>query len=129
MVGVSLLGVFGLLALALASVGLYGVMAYSVASRRREIGVRLALGASRSTVLGFIVREGMALAGCGIALGLLAGLAVGRLLSRMLFGISPADPLSLAAASGVLTAVALLACYLPARSATRVDPMIALRDY
>jgi predicted permease len=129
MVGVSLLGVFGSLALALASVGLYGVMAYSVAGRRREIGVRLALGASRSTVLGFIVREGMVLAGVGIAVGLIACLAVGRLLSRMLFGISPADPLSLAAASGVLTAVALLACYLPARSATRIDPMIALRDY
>ena len=127
-VGVSLLGVFGSLALLLASVGLYGVMADSVNQRRREIGVRTALGASPAGVLGLILREGMLLVGWGIAMGLGVGLLAGRVLSRMLFGVSFADPLSLAAASVALIAVAMLACYLPARSATRIDPMIALRD-
>jgi predicted permease len=127
-IGVALLGVFGSLALALASVGLYGVMAYSVSQRRREIGVRAALGASRSTVIMLILRQGMTLVLYGIAAGLAGGLLVGRIVSRMLFGISSADPLSLGAASLILAAVALVACYLPARSATRIDPMTALRE-
>jgi predicted permease len=127
-VGVSLLGVFGSLALVLASVGLYGVMAYSVTRRTKEIGVRMALGASRAGVLRLILRDGMLLVGCGVAVGLGASLLAGRVLSRMLFGISAADPVSLAAASAVLLAVALAACYLPARAAARVDPMAALRS-
>ncbi len=127
-VGVALLGVFGSLALVLASVGLYGVMAYSVGRRRREIGVRMALGAPRSDVLRLIIFEGMKVVGYGILVGLTAALLVGRLLSRMLFGISPADPLSYASACLALIAVALGACYLPARSATRIDPMTVLRE-
>jgi len=128
MVGVALLGVFGSLALTLASVGLYGVMAYSVSQRRREMGLRAALGAAPSVVLRLIMREGMTLVCYGIGAGMAAGLLAGRLLSRMLFGISPADPISLAAAAGALLVVAFLACYVPARSATRIDPMRALRE-
>jgi len=127
-VGVALLGVFGSLALILASVGLYGVMAYSVGRRRREIGVRMALGAPRGVVLRLIVFEGMKVVGFGILVGLGAALLVGRLLSRMLFGISPSDPVSFASACLTLIAVALAACYLPARSATRIDPMTVLRE-
>jgi len=127
-VGVALLGVFGSLALILASVGLYGVMAYSVGRRRREIGVRMALGAPRGVVLRLIVFEGMQVVGFGILVGLGAALLVGRLLSRMLFGISPSDPVSFASACLTLIAVALAACYLPARSATRIDPMTVLRE-
>lgn len=111
-----------------ASVGLYGVMAYSVTRRRREIGVRMALGAVPGTVLRLVVRDGMKLVGLGIALGLAASLVVGRGLSHMLFGVSPADPASLASASAVLIIVALAACCLPARAATRIDPMRGLRQ-
>lgn len=127
-VGVALLGVFGALALILAMVGLYGVMAYAVSRRRREIGVRMALGATRGSVLRLIVGDGMRLVGWGIALGVAASLLLGSGLSRMLFGISPADPASLAAASLALIVIALAACYFPARSATRIDPMNALRE-
>ncbi len=125
---VVLLTVFGLLALGLASIGLYGILAYSVARRRREIGVRLALGASRASVLRLIIGEGMTLVLAGLAIGFVTALAAGRLMSRMLYGVSASDPLSLAAAVAVLSAVALLACYLPARWATRVDPLTALRE-
>ena len=127
-VGVALLGVFGSLALVLASVGLYGVMAYSVTRRRREIGVRMALGATRGTVLRLVVADGMRLIGWGIVFGLGASLALGRGLSHMLFGISSADPASLASASATLIVVALAACCLPAHAATRIDPMNALRQ-
>lgn len=127
-VGVALLGMFGSLALLLASVGLYGVMAYSVTRRRREIGLRMALGAMPGTVLRVVIRDGMRLVGLGIALGLAASLVLGRGLSHMLFGISPADPASLASACGALMLVGLAACYLPARAATRIDPMKALRQ-
>jgi macrolide transport system ATP-binding/permease protein len=127
-VGVALLGVFGSLALILASVGLYGVMVYSVNRRRREIGVRMALGAQRGAVLRLVISDGMKLVGCGIVLGLGASLVLGRGLSHMLFGISSADPASLAVASMTLVAVALAACYLPARAATQIDPMNALRE-
>jgi predicted permease len=127
-IGVELLSLFGFLALALASVGLYGIMAYSVNQRRREIGIRAALGASPARVRALIVRQGMALVGAGMGIGLLLCLLVGQALSRLLYGISAADPLSFAGASLVLIAVALLACYLPARAASRVDPMTALRE-
>jgi ABC-type antimicrobial peptide transport system permease subunit len=126
--GVGLLTTFGLLALGLASIGLYGVLAYSVNRRKREIGLRMALGATRTSVLRMILSEGMSLVMTGVAIGFAAALAVGRLLSRMLFGIGASDPLSVAAAALILSAVALLACYLPARWATRVDPLEALRE-
>jgi len=123
-----MLGIFGLLALALASVGLYGILAYSVSSRQREIGVRMALGASRVDVLRLVMRQGMMLVAIGVSLGLTISLLVGRAFSRMLFGLSPADPLSLLGASAVLLLVAALACYLPALAASRMDPMRALRE-
>jgi predicted permease len=127
-VGVALLGVFGSLALVLASVGLYGVIAYSVTRRRREIGMRMALGATRGTVLRLVVADGMRLIGWGIVFGLGASLVLGRGLSHTLFGISSADPVSLASASATLIVVALVACCLPAHAATRIDPMNALRQ-
>jgi ABC-type antimicrobial peptide transport system permease subunit len=127
-IGVGLLGVFGLLALALASVGLYGIMAYSVHRRQREIGVRMAMGAEQGAVLSLILRRGMKLVGTGIAIGLVASLLIARVLSRMLYGLSPADPISLAGASIVLILVAFVACYIPARMASRLDPMAALRE-
>lgn len=123
-----MLGIFGLLALALASVGLYGILAYSVRSRQREIGVRMALGASRFDVLRLVLRQGMMLVAIGVSLGLAISLLVGRAFSRMLFGLSPADPLSLLGASAALLLVAALACYLPALAASRMDPMRALRE-
>ncbi len=127
-VAVMLLTVFGMLAVALASVGLYGIMAYSVRQRTREIGVRMALGASRGTVLGLILKRGLALVGIGMATGLGAALVAGQFLARALYGISAADPLSVAGAALLLLAVAFLACYLPALAASRVDPLTALRQ-
>ena len=124
----AMLGVFGLLALALASVGLYGILTYSVSGRQREIGVRMALGASRSDVLRLIIRQGMTLVCIGTAIGLMLSLFIGRVFSKMLFGLSPADPLSLIGASSVLILVAMLACWLPALAASRMDPMRALRE-
>jgi predicted permease len=123
-----MLGIVGLLALALASVGLYGILAYSVSSRQREIGVRMALGASRFDVLRLVLRQGMMLVAIGVSAGLAISLLAGRAFSRMLFGLSPADPLSLFGASAVLLLVAALACYLPALAASRMDPMHALRE-
>ncbi|HKO11672.1 MAG TPA: ABC transporter permease [Acidobacteriaceae bacterium] len=123
-----MLGMFGLLALMLASVGLYGILAYSVSGRQREIGVRMALGASRASVLRLVLRQGMTLVCIGAAIGLALSLVIGRVFSRMLFGLSPADPLSLISASGALIGVALLACWLPALTASRMDPMRALRE-
>ena len=127
-IGVALLSVFGLLALGLASIGLYGIMAYSVNRRTREIGVRMALGAARGSVLRLILKQGMSLVLTGTLIGFAATLAVGGLLSRALYGVSPADPLSIAGASLVLLLVALVACYLPARWASRLDPLAALRQ-
>lgn len=127
-IGVELLGVFGLLALALASVGLYGLMAYSVNQRRREIGVRMALGAGQGNVSRLVLRQGMTLVLTGLGFGVGFALLVGHALSRFLFGVSGTDPLIIGGASLVLLVMALVACYLPARSASRVDPLVALRD-
>jgi predicted permease len=125
---VSMLGVFGLFALILASVGLYGLLAYLVRGRQREIGVRMALGASRPAILLLVLRQGMVLVCTGVGIGLALSLMIGRTFARMLFGLNPADPLSLAGACSALILVAALACYLPALAASRMDPMGALRE-
>ncbi len=118
----------GLLALLLASVGLYGVMAYTVSQRTREIGIRLALGAQYGDVLRMIVRQGLGLALLGIVIGILASLMMTRLLTSFLFGLSATDPLSFVGVSLLLAIVALLACYIPARRGAKTEPMIALRS-
>jgi predicted permease len=121
------LGIFGLLALALAAIGIYGVMSYSVAQRTREMGIRAALGASRTDVLSLVVVQGMRLAVSGIAIGLIAALALTRFASGFLYSVSPTDPMTFIAIGLLLSLIAFLACYIPARRATRVDPMVALR--
>jgi putative ABC transport system permease protein len=125
--GAGLLGIFGLLALALASVGLYGVIAYSVSRRTHEIGIRMALGARQTEVMKLVVRQGMALAAIGITFGLLLAVAMSRVLATVLYGTSAVDIMAFSAASFLLLAVAFLANYLPARRAAHVDPMEALR--
>ena len=118
---------FGVLATLLAVIGLYGVMAYTVARRTREIGVRMALGAVQGDVVWLVMREVLALVGTGIVLGLVAAWGLGRLISSQLYGVTASDPLTIAGAAGLLLFVALLAGYLPARRATRVNPVLALR--
>ena len=122
-----LLGVFAAVALIVAAIGVYGVLAYSVTQRTREIGLRMALGAQRSGVLRLVVREGMIVGAIGIAFGAVGALALGQVLANLVFGVPVRDPMTFAVVAGILTIVALAACVLPARKASRVDPLVALR--
>jgi putative ABC transport system permease protein len=120
--------VFAAVALSLSAIGLYGLLSFTVARRTAEMGIRMALGAQRADVRRMVVRQGMALVGLAVLVGLAGGLAAGRLMSGLLFGVSPTDPVTYTLVVGVLMAVALLACWLPARRASAVDPAVALRD-
>ena len=122
-----LIGSFAALAALLAAIGIYGVLSYAVTQRTREIGIRMALGASRGRVLGGILGEGARLALVGFAAGFAGALAAGRILASLLHEVEPSDPVVLALTAGLLAAVALIACYLPARRAAKLDPMRALR--
>jgi putative ABC transport system permease protein len=122
-----LIAIFGIVALTLASVGLYSVMAYSVSQRSHELGIRIAVGASPCDILRLVLGQGIRLTLFGAAVGLLASLLVTRALASLLFGVSATDPVTFIAVPIVLALVAMLACYVPARRAMRVDPMIALR--
>ncbi|MFL5279384.1 MAG: FtsX-like permease family protein, partial [Myxococcales bacterium] len=123
----ALVQAFAVLALILAAIGLYGVLAYTVAGRTREIGVRMALGAPRGHVLGLVARESASVVGIGMAVGAVAAVAAARAIAGLLYGIAPVDPLSLAAAVLALSAVCAVATLLPARRALRIDPLLALK--
>jgi predicted permease len=122
-----LLGIFATLALLLSSIGIYGVISYVVGQRTREIGIRIALGAQRSTVLWLMLGEGMKMAMAGVVVGIVAAAGLTRLMSQLIYGVSAADPVTFAGVIIVLTTVAFAACYVPARRAMHVDPMVALR--
>lgn len=122
-----LLIIFAATALLLAAVGIYGVMSYAVTRRIRELGIRAALGASSQEIVGLVLRRGMRLAAIGMAAGLVAAFALTRFMADLLYGVSPADPVTLVAVTLLLGGIALLACYIPARRATAVDPVVALR--
>jgi putative ABC transport system permease protein len=123
----ALMGIFAALALVLTMIGLYGVISYLVNQRTQEIGVRLALGAQVGQILGMVLKQGMALVLIGVAVGLAASWLITRLMSRLLYQVSATDPLTFTAIALLLITVALLACYIPARRATKVDPLVALR--
>jgi len=124
----SVVEVSGIVALVLGAIGLYGVLAFNVGQRTREIGIRMALGAQSRSVVGMILSQGMVLAGIGMAAGLALSFGVRRVLTSFLFGVGPNDLLSTAAALVILSGVAALACYLPARPVARLDPVAALRQ-
>jgi putative ABC transport system permease protein len=124
---VKMFSLFSILALLLVAVGIYGVLSQRVAQRTQEIGIRVALGARRDDVMKLIIGEGLRLTFIGIAIGIAGSLAFARFLSSMLYGVTPTDPVTVAAVSCLLLLVALLACYLPARRAVRLDPLTALR--
>jgi predicted permease len=123
-----LLGAFAALALLLASVGLYGVLSYAIAQRNREIGLRMALGASRNSVVGMVVSRGMILSASGLAMGLAASWGVTRLMKGVLYGVGATDPATFSGVAGLLAAVSLVACWIPARRAARLDPIVVLRE-
>jgi ABC-type antimicrobial peptide transport system permease subunit len=123
-----LLGMFAGLALLLAAIGTYGVLSYMVAERRREIGVRIALGANQRRVLGDVLKQGLVLAAAGLVGGLAGALAISRLMTALLFNVQPSDPATLAAVTATIAGVAALACVIPAWRASRVDPIVVLRD-
>jgi putative ABC transport system permease protein len=123
-----LLGVFAIVALLLAAIGIYGVMAYSVGRRTREFGIRMSLGAQRADVVGLVARGGLRLIAAGIVFGLAGALGLTRLLDSFLYGVKATDPATFGVAAAVLGSVALIAGYVPARRATRIDPVIALKD-
>ncbi len=127
-IAASALGAFGLLAAILAATGIYGTMAYAVARRTREIGIRMAIGADQGQVLGAIARRALALIGCGTVLGLGSALPAGRLLGQLLYGIEPTDPATFATVFLMILGISGLACWIPARRAIRVDPLTALRQ-
>jgi ABC-type antimicrobial peptide transport system permease subunit len=122
-----MLGIAGAMALALGLIGIYGVMSYTVSQRKREIGIRLALGAQGGDVMQMVLRQGAKLALGGVLIGIVVAFALSRLMTNLLFGVTAHDPLTLAAVAALLILVALLACYIPARRATLVDPIVALR--
>jgi putative ABC transport system permease protein len=122
-----LLAIFAAVALLLASAGIYGVLSYTVSQRTQELGIRIAMGAKRNDVLALVVRQGMTLALIGVALGIAGAFALSRVLSGLLYEVSSTDPATLAAVIALIVAVALAACYFPARRAASVDPMEALR--
>jgi putative ABC transport system permease protein len=123
----ALFSLFAVVALSLAAIGLYGVMSFGVAQRTHELGIRVALGATSRDALKMVIGQGMKLVALGLALGLGVALAVSRLMAQLLFGVRARDPLTFVVIASLLALVALVACYIPARRATKVDPMVALR--